>query len=180
MRHQVSCLFTLALVLVVSGASAFAASDGDTKVAPEQPTVLPEPPEQDLRVIDGDTLKIAPGNHTLIPVRIDLLAGYLVLSDDRLEGQGGVSTTVIILTLITLTLLSLLRRIDPPHTVGCPCYLGGTMDLGSWMVNAGYAVEYKRYSKGYYQTEQDNAEEAQRGLWAGDFTMPWDYRKERR
>ena len=44
----------LALVLVLSGASVFAASEDN----PAQPSAHSEQPEQDLRVIDGDTLKI--------------------------------------------------------------------------------------------------------------------------
>lgn len=58
------------------------------------------------------------------------------------------------------------------------CYVGNT-DLGSWLVANGFAVEYPRYSRGYYASEQDLAETGQRGIWAGDFTLPWVWRRER-
>ncbi len=57
------------------------------------------------------------------------------------------------------------------------CFVG-TTDLGSWLVANGFAVEYPRYSRGYYASEQDLAETGQRGIWAGDFTLPWAWRRE--
>lgn len=54
------------------------------------------------------------------------------------------------------------------------------LDIGSWLVNRGLALDYARYSKGYYASEQDAAEAEERGIWAGDFTPPWEWRKERR
>tara|TARA_Y100000588_G_scaffold278068_1_gene294656 strand:+ start:353 stop:829 length:477 start_codon:yes stop_codon:yes gene_type:complete len=68
---------------------------------------------------------------------------------------------------------------DRYRRVVAKCFVGNT-DLGSWMVFNGFALEYKRYSKGYYTFEQDEAEKAERGVWAGDFTLPWVWRKERR
>jgi endonuclease YncB( thermonuclease family) len=55
------------------------------------------------------------------------------------------------------------------------CSVGGT-DLGSWMVEQGFAVAYRRYSNAYIDQE-DRAKAARRGLWAGSFEMPWDWRK---
>ena len=54
------------------------------------------------------------------------------------------------------------------------------LDIGSWLVSNGLAVDYPRYSKGYYKTEQDAAEEGEKGIWSGDFTLPWEWREERR
>ena len=176
MRHQVSCLFTLALVLVLSGASAFAASEDN----PAQPTAHSEHPEQDLRVIDGDTLKIDGTTYRMWGID----APEKGQQCERNEGEYydcGAHSSLALKTIIGKNKVTCEKvNTDRYKRLVARCYLGGTMDLGSWMVNAGYAVEYKRYSKGYYQTEQDNAEEARRGLWAGDFTMPWEWRKERR
>jgi hypothetical protein len=47
------------------------------------------------------------------------------------------------------------------------------------MVRAGFALAYRRYSNDYVD-EENEARNAKRGLWAGEFTKPWDYRRETR
>jgi endonuclease YncB( thermonuclease family) len=52
----------------------------------------------------------------------------------------------------------------------------GNIDLSAWMVEEGYAVAYRRYSQAYAAQEEE-AKAANRRLWAGQFQMPWDWRK---
>lgn len=59
------------------------------------------------------------------------------------------------------------------------CYVDG-LDLGSMMVAAGWALDFERYSGGFYALEQEQARQDRRGLWGLEFTMPWDWRTERR
>ena len=40
----------------------------------------------------------------------------------------------------------------------------------------GVALAYRRYSKKYVP-EEDEAKAAKRGLWAGEFVAPWDWRR---
>tara|TARA_B100001057_G_scaffold292739_1_gene292809 strand:+ start:833 stop:1360 length:528 start_codon:yes stop_codon:yes gene_type:complete len=47
--------------------------------------------------------------------------------------------------------------------------------INSWMVEYGYAVAYRKYSKKYVPLEI-LAKKEKRGLWSGTFDMPWDYR----
>jgi len=49
-------------------------------------------------------------------------------------------------------------------------------DIGRWMVGEGYALAYRKYSMDYIDAE-DGARKYQRGMWAGTFTPPWDWRK---
>ena len=49
-------------------------------------------------------------------------------------------------------------------------------DLGRFMVQAGYALAYRRYGTDYVKDE-DQAREALRGLWAEQFEAPWNWRK---
>jgi len=56
------------------------------------------------------------------------------------------------------------------------CAVGGS-DLGSMMVNAGWALDFERYSDGHYAFEEERAREAERGLWAGEFIPPWQWRR---
>jgi endonuclease YncB( thermonuclease family) len=45
------------------------------------------------------------------------------------------------------------------------CSVGGT-DLGEWLVSAGLAFDWPRYSKGRYTATQKDAERGGRGVWA--------------
>ena len=57
------------------------------------------------------------------------------------------------------------------------CTLDGA-DLGSMMVRFGYALEYERYSEGFYTDAQKEAIAAKRGLWSMEFQNPWDWRRQ--
>ncbi|MCJ2034588.1 thermonuclease family protein [Methylobacterium sp. J-068] len=52
----------------------------------------------------------------------------------------------------------------------------GTEDLNGWMVGQGHAIAYRRYSEDYVMAE-DQAKTAKRGIWAGAFTAPGEWRK---
>lgn len=54
------------------------------------------------------------------------------------------------------------------------CRLGNE-DLNGWMVQAGWAIAYVKYSSAY-RAEEDDARTHQRGLWQGAFIAPWDWR----
>jgi endonuclease YncB( thermonuclease family) len=51
----------------------------------------------------------------------------------------------------------------------------GTTDINRTMVALGYAMAYRQYSSDYVSAE-DSAKVTKRGLWAGTFQMPSDYR----
>lgn len=60
------------------------------------------------------------------------------------------------------------------------CYLplpdGTSLDLNGWMVEQGLAVAYRRYTDDYVAAEEA-ARQAQRGMWAGEFQEPEDFRR---
>lgn len=56
------------------------------------------------------------------------------------------------------------------------CTVAG-VDLADWLVRAGLALDWPRYSRGDYADTQIEARRAERGVWAGSFSMPWDYRR---
>lgn len=58
------------------------------------------------------------------------------------------------------------------------CRLGAE-DLNGWLVAQGWGMAYRQYSKAYVALE-DEARAAKRGIWAGPFTPPWDWRKGKR
>ncbi|MCV2876312.1 thermonuclease family protein [Rhodobacteraceae bacterium XHP0102] len=52
-------------------------------------------------------------------------------------------------------------------------------DLNRWLVNEGWAVAYRRYSRDYIEAE-DQARRAGRNIWSGEFLMPWNWRRGQR
>jgi endonuclease YncB( thermonuclease family) len=58
------------------------------------------------------------------------------------------------------------------------CTVAGE-DMGAWMVSQGLALAYRRYSLDYVDEEAD-AQAARRGIWAGEFVEPWEWRRGKR
>lgn len=56
------------------------------------------------------------------------------------------------------------------------CYHNG-LDISAGMVRAGWALAYRRYAQDYIADEAE-AKAAKRGLWAGTFQAPWDWRRQ--
>ncbi len=54
--------------------------------------------------------------------------------------------------------------------------MAGSSDINSRMVELGHAVAYRQYSSDYVAAEE-RAKLARRGLWAGKFELPSDYRR---
>ena len=55
----------------------------------------------------------------------------------------------------------------------------GTIDVSRWMVEQGWAVAYRRFAADYVGAE-DAARHERRGLWAGTFETPEDWRRRQR
>jgi len=51
-------------------------------------------------------------------------------------------------------------------------YIGDT-NLNAEIVRQGWAVAYRRYSEDYVEAENE-ARMNKRGMWAGEFEMPWE------
>ena len=49
-------------------------------------------------------------------------------------------------------------------------------NINAWMVRNGYAVAYRKYSKKFV-SQEIFAKKEKLGLWAGNFDMPWNWRK---
>lgn len=62
-----------------------------------------------------------------------------------------------------------------PRSPAATCRLDG-VDLNAWIVSEGLAVAYRRYSTDYALTEAA-ARQAMRGVWAGRFLEPAEWRR---
>ena len=58
------------------------------------------------------------------------------------------------------------------------CWLN-QIDVGRWLVEAGWAVAYRRFSGAYVDAEEI-ARGTRSGIWSGPFEPPEDYRRSRR
>ena len=67
------------------------------------------------------------------------------------------------------------RDIDRYGRTIAVCLQDG-VDLNSWMVNAGWAVAYRQFSRDYVAAEAE-ARRAGRNIWSGSFVVPWDWRR---
>lgn len=70
------------------------------------------------------------------------------------------------------------RDVDRYRRVVAVCRAGDE-DLNGWLVSEGWAVAYRRYSTDYVRAEKA-ARSAKRGIWAGAFTTPEEWRQAQR
>lgn len=71
-----------------------------------------------------------------------------------------------------------IKTVDRYKRLVAICQVQGR-DLGAEMVRAGWALAFIRYSNDYVGIEAD-ARQARRGMWAGSFEAPWDWRAGKR
>ena len=67
------------------------------------------------------------------------------------------------------------RDVDRYDRVVSQCFVGD-VDVNEWLVAQGLALAYRRYSLAYVAAE-DEARDAGRGMWAGTFELPWEWRR---
>jgi endonuclease YncB( thermonuclease family) len=67
------------------------------------------------------------------------------------------------------------RAFDRYQRVLAVCSLPDGSDVNAWMVRQGWALAYG-FAK-TYATEEAEAQAAKRGIWAGSFVPPWQWRQ---
>jgi endonuclease YncB( thermonuclease family) len=131
------------------------------------------------RVTDGDTFTLA--GETVRLWGVDAPEGRQVCHDAR--GQpyrcGDVARDQLIKLIGGRPVDCRERDRDPYGRLVGQCRVGG-VDLGAAMVRAGWAVDFKSFSRGAYTAAEAGAKAARRGLWAGQFEPPSDWRAEDR
>jgi endonuclease YncB( thermonuclease family) len=75
-------------------------------------------------------------------------------------------------------LASTLRLLISTATRRLSAAVVGEVDINERLVAQGLALAYRRYSLDYVAA-QDKAREARRGMWAGTFEPPWEWRGRR-
>jgi len=126
-------------------------------------------------VIDGDTISLS---GTRIRLEgIDAPEIEQTCTDSR--GQpwpcGRTAAHALTTHLDTRELICLPTGLDRYRRVLAVCSLPGGADVNAWMVRQGWALAYG-YA-GTYQSEQDEARAGRRGIWAGSFLPPAEWRR---
>ena len=129
------------------------------------------------RVIDGDTLEIQGERIRLHG--IDAPESRQLCYLDGKPWQCGKDATNALTGKIARRLVTCedLGR-DRDERIIARCTVAGA-DLEEWMVVNGWAVAYRRFSLDYVDQEAD-ARAARRGIWAGEFVKPWEWRRGKR
>lgn len=138
---------------------------------------LPSPAAADssVRVIDGDGLRVEGRS-----VRLWGIDAPEIDQTCEIEGREtpcGEDARFLLGALVQGgTLVCEVRDTDRYGRTVARCEAGG-MDLAAEMVRQGYALDYRRYSEGFYARQEQQAREHGRGMWAGEFTAPWAWRR---
>jgi len=125
-------------------------------------------------VIDGDTIEIREVRIRLFG--IDAPEGRQLCQDDAGKDWrcGQQSALALSDKLGQATVSCQERDRDRYGRTVAVCHLDGE-DIGSWLVQSGWAVAYRKYSLDYVPDE-DQARQQRAGIWAGSVQMPWDWR----
>lgn len=153
---------TIAVVLGILGSSVMAA----------------EPILGVASIIDGDTIEIH-GEH----IRLDAIDApeshqFCRQSDGTPWRCGQKSAFALSDVIGRATIRCEPRGRDRYRRVIAICFKGET-NLNAWMVEQGWAVAFRKYGLDYVPQE-DDARLNRRGMWAGTFEMPWDWRASNR
>lgn len=125
-------------------------------------------------VIDGDSLTI--GATTIRLFGVDAPEGLQSCKRDGADWACGRAAARALGERVRGQTLSCERKdTDTYGRTVAVCRVGGR-DINEEMVAAGMALAYRRFGSDYVAAE-DAAKNARRGIWAGEFTPPWDWRQ---
>lgn len=127
-------------------------------------------------VIDGDTI-VVQGKHIRL-FGIDAPeSNQRCTGADRLPYNcGGLATSVLEEEIGGAVVNCFVIDVDQYRRLVGVCAANGH-DLGEQMVRLGYAIDYVFFSGGRYGEAQEEARAAKRGMWAGQFIEPREWRR---
>jgi endonuclease YncB( thermonuclease family) len=129
------------------------------------------------RVVDGDTIDISGTRIRLHGIDAPEATQTCTIGGQRY--QCGARSTMALADFIRGHMVRCIPvGLDQYRRTIARCHTEeGNIDINAWLVRQGLAVAYRRYSVEYLADEL-RAHMAGRGLWAGSFQMPRDYRAE--
>ena len=124
-------------------------------------------------VVDGDTLTI--GETRIRLHGIDAPEGQQSCARDGVDWLCGQEAAAKLRELVTGEVVNCSETDQDRYGRTVAVCMAGDTELGAAMVWSGLALAYREYGQEYVRHE-DAAREARRGLWAGEFVPPWDWR----
>lgn len=125
-------------------------------------------------VIDGDTLEIHGQRIRLHGIDAPE-SGQSCERDGRQYRCGQQAALALADKIGRATVRCKQRDIDRYQRIVAVCRLGN-IDLNAWMVRQGWAIAYRQYSLDYVDDE-NAAQAARSGMWAGRFVEPANWRR---
>jgi len=168
------------LWIAIAGLVAAAAHWSGKFDAPEHPRDAPAAPGTVIsgraKIVDGDSLEVAGERIRLFG--IDAPEGRQQCRDANGQDYAcGREAARILTALIGGRPVACTLVAHDQYTRDVATCIASGRDLGEAMVRAGYARDYARHSRGRYAAPEREAREAKRGLWAGEFENPGEWRK---
>ena len=128
------------------------------------------------RVIDGDTIEIEGARIRLFGIDAPETRQVCDLYGEPYR-CGQEATKALAERVGARPLTCRQRTTDRYGRAVAVCYLDDE-DIGAWLVRAGWALSFRKYSEAY-SGEEAAARRQGLGLWRGRFEPPWEWRQNR-
>jgi endonuclease YncB( thermonuclease family) len=146
-----------------------------TLILSSAPLVLADQTTQQLRIIDGDTIVLNGERHRLKGIDSPETKQSCFTAKFQPWSCGQDATDALRKRIGSADVTCRSSNKDRYGRNLSVCF-SGELNLNTWLVENGWAVAYRRYSKRYITHEQF-ARSDKAGIWAGRFIMPWQWRR---
>ena len=126
-------------------------------------------------VLDGDTVMLSGERIRLLGIDAPELSQMCLDAAGHGSPCGRVAAEALIARIGVSPITCVGDTRDRYGRLLATCFLGD-LDVHGWLVLQGHALAYRKYSMRYV-AEEAGARALKRGMWAGTFVAPWDWRR---